>query len=84
MKTEILQNFAAAAGALTADALNDLLPPDQAALSAALAAGAVNVRLVVILSPLVVIGAAYSSVDDTLPPQPLFRIESGHSSEFFQ
>jgi len=84
MKTELIANFAAAAGALTADALTDLLQPDRDALAAALASEKVHLRLVVLLSPLVIVGAAYSTVDDALPPQPLFRIESGHPSEFFQ
>jgi hypothetical protein len=74
-KTELLQNFALAAGELTTEALNGLIPEKRQALGEALASGAAHVRLIVVLSPLIVIGSLHSTTDRSIPPQVLFRID---------
>lgn len=74
-KTELLQNFALAAGELTTEALNGLNPEKRQALGEALASGAAHIRLLTILSPLIVIGSLHSTVDRSIPAQVIFRIE---------
>ena len=73
-QAELLANFAAAAGALVAEGLNGLEPEKREAVAAAMNAGAAHVRLIVVMSPFIVVGALHSTVDRTIPPQPLFRL----------
>jgi hypothetical protein len=74
-KTELLQNFALAAGELTTEALNELNPEKRKAVGEALASGGAHIRLLTILSPLIIIGSLHSTVDRTIPPAVLFRID---------
>jgi len=74
-KAELLQNFALAAGELTTEALNELNLEKRKAVGEALASGGAHIRLIVILSPLVIIGALHHTVDRTVKPQVLFRID---------
>ena len=73
-RAELLQNFAAAAGTLTTEAMNALTPENRKAVAEALASGAAHVRLLTVLSPLIVVGALHSTTDRTIPPQVLFRL----------
>ncbi len=79
-RAALLENFAKALGELTADALNELNDEKRALLAQALASGAGHVRLIVIPSPLIVIGALHAA-DRTIPAQVLFRIEDTPSGE---
>jgi hypothetical protein len=74
-RAELLQNFAIAAGELTESALNELNEEKQKALAEALTSGAAHIRLLTVLSPLIIIGSLHSTVDRSIPPQVLFRIE---------
>lgn len=71
----LVQNFAEAALALTNESLNELNEEKRKPIEQVLASGAAHVRLIVVLgSPVTVVGALYSSVDRAIPPQVLFRI----------
>ncbi len=74
-RAALLQNFSEAAGALTTEALNEMNEEKRAILGQVLASGTAHVRLVVILSPLIVIGSLHSTTDRTVKPELLFRIE---------
>ena len=74
-KTELLKNFAQAAGELTAEGMNGLNVEKRKAVAEALASGACHIRLLTVLSPLIVIGSLHSTTDRSIPAQVLFRIE---------
>ena len=73
-QAELLANFATAAGELATEALNGLEPEKREAVAAALNTGAAHVRLIVVVSPLIVIGSLHSTTDRGIPPQVLFRL----------
>ena len=74
-KATLLQNFAKATGELTAEGMNGLNEEKRALVAEALASGAAHVRLIVVLSPLVIIGALHHTVDRSVKPEVLFRID---------
>jgi len=82
-KTELLQNFALAAGELTTEALNELNEEKRALVGQALASGGAHIRILTVLSPLFIVGSLHSTTDHSIPPQVLFRIEGDlQSGEF--
>jgi len=75
-REKLLQTFADAAGALTTEAINALPENKRQALAEALTSGAAHVRLLVVLSPFLVIGSLHSTTAHySIPPQVLFRID---------
>ena len=73
-QAELLANFATAAGELATEGLNGLEPEKREAVAAALNTGAAHVRLIVVMSPFIVIGSLHSPVDRSVPPVVLFRL----------
>jgi hypothetical protein len=74
-KTELVVNFAQAAGELVTEGLNGLNAEKRALVAQSLASGLAHIRLIVILSPLVIIGALHHTSDRTVKPHVLFRID---------
>ena len=74
-KKKLLADFASAAGALTTEALNEMNEEKRAILGQILARGTASIRLTAGLSPLKIVGTLHHTVDRTVPPEVLFRIE---------
>lgn len=79
-KKELLENFKKSLAELTTAAVEDLSDENKVMLMQALASGAWHIRLVVIPSPLIIIGALHNA-DRSIPAKVLFRIEDIPSGE---
>ena len=73
-RSELLKDFADAAGRLTEYALSQLSADDQKALATAIDDGTGSLRLSVQLSPHLVVSGGLFAKDRRVPPVPLFRI----------
>ena len=71
---EILSAFTAAAGDMVAHSLNQLNQEKKELVAKAIDSGEGEVRLVVVMEPLIVVGALYSR-SGLGPPVNLFRID---------
>ena len=82
-RTALLKNFRDALAALTTSAVEALTDENKVMLVQALTTGAGHIRLIVIPSPLIIIGALHHTVDRTVKPQVLFRIDDDLESGDF-